>query len=149
MNISRFLLPLLAAVLLAGCATPQQKIEKRKQEKYSAYASLSPEQKAAVDKGEIVRDMPMDAVFMAWGKPNQVLTSGSEAGTFVTWVYMNVYLQSYLVGGGWGYSGWCYGPYGYYGGPYIDYYPVNYVSAEVIFQNGLVKSWRTLPRPGY
>lgn len=150
MSIHRFLLLILAAGFLAGCATPQQKIERRRQEKSNAYASLSADQKAAVDKGQIAPGMPMDAVYIAWGKPSQVVSSGSDAGTFVTWLYLNVYLQSYFVGGGWGYPPFCYGPYGYfYGGPYIDYYPVNYVSAEVVFQDGVVKSWRTLPRPGY
>jgi hypothetical protein len=149
MTTYRLLLLLLATGFLAGCATPQQKMEKRKQEKYTAYASLPADQKAAVDKGQITPGMPMDAAYIAWGKPDQVVTSGSDAGTFVTWLYLNVYLQSYFVGGGWGYGGLCYGPYGYYAGPYIDYYPVSYVSAEVVFHDGVVKSWRTLPRPGY
>jgi hypothetical protein len=142
-----FLVLLISASLPTGCATPQQKIDKRKQEKYSAYAALPPDQKTAVDKGQINSGMPMDAVYIAWGKPSQVVTSGSQAGTFVTWVYLNVYLQSYFVGGGWGYGPFCYGP--YFAGPYIDYYPVNYVSAEVVFHDGVVQSWRTLPRPGY
>jgi hypothetical protein len=32
---------------------------------------------------------------------------------------------------------------------YQDYVPVGYVKAEVIFEKGVVRQWRTLPSPGY
>jgi hypothetical protein len=139
---------LVAISALSGCATSQQKFERRKQEKYSTYSSLTPEQRAAVDQRRIEVGLPMDAVYIAFGKPDQVINSGSEAGTFTTWLYLGVYLQSYLTSG-WGgyYGGFSAGPYGgFYAAPAISYYPINYVSAEVKFQNGAVTSWRTSPK---
>jgi len=144
-NLRRSLILLIAALLLGGCATSQQKLERRKQENYSTYSSLTAEQRSLVDQGQIATGFPMDAVFIAWGKPDQVVNSGTEAGTFTTWIYLGVYLQSYFTSG-MAYGAYCNGPYGFYGGPRIDYYPVNYVSAEVRFQKGLVTSWQASPR---
>jgi hypothetical protein len=108
---------------------------------------LSAEQRADVDVGQITVGMPMDAVYIAWGKPNQVVTGGTINGTFVNWVYLGVYLQSYYVGPGWyGVPACGVRPGWYYPGPYIDYYPVNYVRAQVTFENGVVKFWRAQPR---
>lgn len=142
---NRFLVLSLAALVLGGCATSQQKLERRKQEKSGAYSSLTAEQRTLVDQGQIATGLPMDAVYIAWGKPDQLVNSGTEAGTFTTWIYLGVYLQSYLTSG-MAYGPYSNGPYGFYAGPRIDYYPVNYVSAEVRFQKGLVTSWQASPR---
>ncbi len=137
---------LLTALLLTGCATTST-VEKRKQERYAVYTALSPEFRAAVDQGQIKVGMPMDAVYIAWGKPAQVLQSASEQGSTTTWVYHGTQYQEYNY--------WTYHTYGgrgrYWGQPYLgtDYYPSQYISAEVIFENGVVKAWRTLPAPGY
>jgi hypothetical protein len=138
---------LLGAVLvgLSGCATSS--VDSRKQERYGAYSGLNPEQKSAVDRGEIKVGMTMDAVYIAWGKPSQVVASETAAGTTIRWLYPGTYLQ--------GYSHWTYpghfGPYHrYYFGPTLshDYMVLNYVKAEVVFEGGVVKEWRTLPSPG-
>ena len=148
MNIAKSLL-LTAAVgasFLTGCATPQQKLEARKKEKYSAYSALPAEQRVEVDKGQIGVGMPMDAVYIAWGKPDQVVTGATTGGSFATWTYLGVYLQSYFVGPGWyGAPACTVRPYYYHPGPYIDYYPVAYPRSEVTFENGEVKFWRTQP----
>jgi len=141
---------LVGSVLLSGCATST--IETRKQERYGSYSELPAEQKAAVDSGRIKVGMNMDAVYIAWGKPAEVLHSESSAGTLVTWLYRGSYLQPYrywthhcYYGGGYYYGR------GYYGAPYLayDYYPQSYVSAEVIFADSVVREWRSLPTPGY
>jgi hypothetical protein len=141
-----------AALGLIGCATSN--VDSRKKERLSAYSNLAPEHKAAVDAGQIKLGMTMDAVYIAWGKPSQVVTAESSRGATVTWLYSGSYLQPYTT---WGYSGYHgYGPYDrYYGaggypGPFLyhDYLPVNYLRAEVVFENGVVKEWRTLPSPG-
>src|SRR2546426_160484 len=67
----------LAGALLSGCATST--IESRKKERYNAYTELSAEQRSAVDAGQIKVGMPKDAVYIAWGKPHQVLVSESSA----------------------------------------------------------------------
>lgn len=144
MAMKRFFILGLAAVLLTGCAST---IESRKKERYNSYSELSPEQRATVDAGQIKVGMTKDAVYIAWGKPQQVLTSESQAGRNEVWVYLGSYLQSY---GYWGFRPF-YGPYGYYQGPYFyhDYLPVAYAKAEVIFEKDVVKQWRTLPQPYY
>lgn len=136
----------LAALLSAGCATST--VESRKQERASAYAALPAEMKALVDSGQIRRGMNMDAVYIAWGKPAQVLQQEDQHGASTIWLYEGgwweesrywtyrqvvgrgdqVYLERYLES---------------------DYQPRSYVSAEIVFIKGVVNSWRTLPQPTY
>jgi hypothetical protein len=141
------MLLLLASLLLGGCAST---IESRRKERTSAYASLDPEFRALVDQGRIKVGMPMDAVYIAWGKPSQIIQSESSGGQTVTWLYHGTYLQEYRY---WSYSPWAYHgyyPY-YYSSPMLDYdyIPHHYVRAEVTFEDGLVKQWRTLPQGRY
>jgi hypothetical protein len=131
--------------MLCGCASPAKKFEARKQERYEAYAALSPEMKAIVDKGEIKVGMTEDAVYIAWGPPAQTLKGESGGAATTTWLYAGIYMQEYRY--------WSYRPYWgrYYHSysPYLeyDYYPRGYTRAEVVFENGVVKQWRSLPRP--
>lgn len=91
-----------------------------------------------VDEGRIAYGMDTNAVYIAWGKPDEVLQSGDERGVTATWVYRGAFLEEtrYWVGRRY---------------PHLahDYEPRSYVSAEIVFSNGQVKSWRTLPRPAY
>lgn len=137
----------LAALLLGGCATTGT-VESRKQERYNAYAELTPEHKSTVDLGQIKVGMNMDAVYIAWGKPSQILAGESSQGSTLTWLYYGTYYEWHHY---WSYHSYCYGPYGYYGAPYFgyDYYPRSYIRAEVHFQQGLVREWRSLPAPRY
>ncbi len=123
---------LLVGLLLAGCATTQT-VESRKQERYAAYQALSPELKAAVDQGQVKSGMSMDAVYIAWGKPSQVVSGGNAAGETTTWIYQGGYVQETRF---WGYSRLHYA-----------YTPLTYVRAQVIFVNGLAKEWQTFPEP--
>ena len=134
-----------ACLLITGCATST--IETRKQERYNVYSELPPDQKAAVDSGQIKVGMSMDAVYVAWGKPSQIVSGESSSGSTVTWLYHGTYLQEYRY---WTYQNYCYGR-GYYAAPSLafDYYPRSYVSAEVVFAEGKVKEWRSLPQPRY
>ena len=142
-----FILPLLLVFVLAGCTTTST-IEKRRQERAAAYDILPPETKNLVDQGQLKVGMPQEAVYIAWGKPSQILTGQGPNGlNTVTWLYMGTALDEYRY--------WNYRPSYYYQGHGYptaslehDYYPRPYVSAEVNFENGLVKAWRTLPRPG-
>lgn len=136
----------LLLVLLTGCAATST-IESRRQERLGTYTTLTPEQKAAVDAGQIKVGMPADAVYIAWGPPSQILTGESSQGSIVTWLYQGTYLEEHRY--------WTYHHYGYHGRYYAsphlayDYYPRSFLSAEVKFEGGLVKEWRSLPRPGY
>ena len=147
----------LLAALVGGCATtPKSTIETRKTERTSAYAALTPEQRALVDQGHIKIGMPEDAVFIAWGQPSQVQSSETAAGPVTTWIYTGTGYQEQ--------HRWNYSRYGggyYYGGGrrgygYVqplptleyDYIPYRYTAAEVVFEKGLVKSWKhTSPPP--
>jgi len=149
-----FGLMLLLAVFASGCAT-KSTVETRKAERASAYAALAPEERALVDQGHIKIGMPEDAVFIAWGHPSQVQKSETAAGPVTAWIYTGTGYQEHRR---WNYNR--YG-YGYYGGghrgygyvpplPTLDYeyIPYRYTAAEVVFEKGVVKSWKhTSPPP--
>jgi len=147
---TRFAFVALALVLLvlfvAGCAT--NTVETRKRERPAAYDALTPEMKTLVDMGQIKVGMPMDAVYIAWGKPTQVSTGQSPDGkNITTWIYSGTAWQEYRY---WSYRHYYYGRHGAgYAAPTIDYdyIPYSYTAAEVTFQDGVVKSWRNLSPP--
>jgi len=145
----RVTLLLLAAAFLTGCAST---IEDRRKERLAAYSALPPETQSLVDHGQIKVGMSKDAVYIAWGKPDQTLQSESDQDRIETWVYHGSTLRPYHYWD-YGYHGWgpYYGYYNYSPLPYLetDYYPVYYVSGEVNFQNDRVASWRNLPRAPY
>ena len=139
------LLILFAGLLLTGCATTS--ISSRKQQRLGSYNTLPAEPRLAVDTGQIKVGMSEDAVYIALGKPTQIIRGESSAGPTVTWLYLGTYFEEYR---GWSY----YGHYHSYRGrsytaPYMtyDYAPRNYVRTEVRFDAGVVKEWRSLPGP--
>ena len=127
----------LAGWLLSGCATTNT-IESRKRERATAYAALSTEDKALVDGGQIRRGMNEDVVYIAWGKPAQVLQQEDPQGRATIWLYEGGWLEETRYWAGWR-----------YGRLMHDYQPRTYVRAEIVFVNGVVNSWRTLPQPVY
>lgn len=132
------------SLLLVGCATSKNTFEKRRDERLAAYTALSPEFKAAVDQGQIKVGMTEDAVYIAWGPPAEILKSANEKGEITRWLYYGSYMQEYRY--------WTGSRYGR-GFPSAqlehDYIPRDYVSAEVIFSGGVVKSWSMRPKPTY
>jgi hypothetical protein len=138
------LLFLALAIFTAGCATST--VDKRKQERASVYSGLAPELQSLVDQGQIQIGMPMDAVYIAWGKPSQVANGqASNGNATTTWVYTGTTWREHRY---WNYRRSYGNRYGY---PEMyldyDYIPSSYVSAEVVFENGLVKSWRNISQP--
>ncbi len=140
---AKFIFLLSVAMIFAGCATST--VEKRRTEKLSSYANLPPEFQALVDKGQIKVGMPSDAVYIAWGAPAQVLSGENEQGATTTWLYQGTQLEEHRY--------WNYREVNSGNRVFLeryldfDYQARAYVSAEIIFVNGLVKSWRTLARP--
>lgn len=128
---------LLTSLLLTGCATTTT-IESRKTERAAAYAALSPEFKTLVDDGQIRKGMTEDAVYIAWGKPAQILQQENQQGPATIWLYEGGWMEEtrYWTGRR---------------NPRLehDYQPRAYVRAEIVFVNGKVESWRTLPQPVY
>lgn len=111
-----------------------------------AYASLPPETRAMVDQGQIRVGMNEDAVYIAWGKPSEVLQREDGKGLRTIWHYYGATLQEHRY---WNYRD-VPGSNGHrFLERYLDteYDPRSYVRAEITFQNGVVKEWRTLPTP--
>jgi hypothetical protein len=140
---------LIICLLFAGCAT-KSTVETRRQERLSAYDALPADQKAMVDAGQIRIGMPSDAVYIAWGKPSEILESEDpQQGHLVFWRYFGSWLQENRY---WAYREVNRGP---RGGIYVeryltsDYSPRDYVRSEIVLKDGKVISWRTLPRPAY
>jgi hypothetical protein len=146
-------LSVLAAVLvcLVGCATPAatdpKLIAKRRTERAAAYANLSEDHRAQVDAGQIKVGMDEDAVYIAWGPAAQVLRSGDASGERVTWLFQNSTTDEYLF--------WRYREVPRKDGTVFlerfldrDYNFRDYVSAELVFTDGKLLSWRMLPKPG-
>lgn len=133
----------LSVLLFAACSTTNT-FEKRRTERYPAYTALAPEFKTLVDQGQIKVGMSEDAVYIAWGPPAEILKSETEQGAITKWLYYGTYLeeQRYWTGSRGGYGR---------GFPSerleFDYIPRDYVSAEIVFSNGVVKSWTMRPRP--
>src|SRR3954471_15818548 len=151
MNANRHFLvraPLFIFLLfLAGCAT-KSTVQTRKLERAGAYEALPADQKAMVDAGQIRVGMSADAVYIAWGKPAEILESEDpQQGHLVFWRYYGSTLQENRY---WAYREVNRGP---RGGIYLeryltsDYSPRDYVRSEIVLKDGKVISWRTLPRP--
>src|SRR5882672_11296954 len=83
--VARLSLILMLGLLACGCATTT--VETRKQERSGSYSQLTPEFKSLIDQGRIKVGMPMDSVYIAWGKPSQVLEGESSEGRQTTWLY--------------------------------------------------------------
>lgn len=132
-----------SALVLTGCKSST--VETRRVERQSAYSALAPDQRELVDKGQIKVGMTEDAVYIAWGKPAQVVTSEDAQGRTTTWLYHGSWLEENRY--------WSYREVSRDGRLYLeryldrDYNSRDYISSEIIFQNGTVVRWRTLPRP--
>jgi hypothetical protein len=144
--VNHTLLLIAMVALLAGCAgTPT--IEQRRTERAAAYASLSADDKALVDAGQIRIGMPEDAVFIAWGQPDEVTDSEDQQGRQRQWIYRGFYFKENRY--------WTFreapslagqrGVFERYLQTDLD--SRSYISAQITFKDGKVTSWRTLPKP--
>ncbi len=136
---------LVMALAISGCAT-RPTVESRRAERAAAYNALSPEHRELVDAGQIKVGMNEDAVFIAWGQPAQKLQSEDASGHVTTWLYQGTTTDEFV--------GWRFyevpGPNGSYLTRRVDrdFSVREYVSAELIFREGSLLSWRTLAKPG-
>ncbi|MBO7391518.1 MAG: hypothetical protein J6U77_03365 [Verrucomicrobia bacterium] len=144
MNLKSVTVLLCCGVILCGCASST--IEKRRAERITAYETLSPEYQQLVDAGEIKTGMPKDAVYIAWGKPDDITYSEDSHGKLETWLYYGRYMKEYRY---WNYRAINRGD----GEEYLvrhlesDYNPESFLKAELIFSRGKLISWRTYPTP--
>src|SRR5215468_2806192 len=119
------------ALVLVSCASTQTRISQNPQ----MYQRLSARDQALVSQGQIRRGMTMDAVWLAWGTPDQKVPGPMRDSE--TWVYLR-----YDTPPSYG------GPY-YYGPFDWSYIPPKfpYPSKGVTFANGRVVFFRHLPSP--
>ena len=72
------------AMMLGACATPGGRISQHPE----IYQSLSPRDQALVNQGQIRSGMSMDAVWLAWGTPDQKIPASVRGRPAETWVYL-------------------------------------------------------------
>jgi hypothetical protein len=122
-----------AALLLTSCGTTGQRISQHPE----IYQHLSPKDQTLVSQGQIRPGMTMDAVWLAWGTPEQQIPGDAHGRPTDTWVYLR-----YETPPSYG------GPY-YYGPFDWSYIPPKfpYPSKGVTFANGRVVFFRHLPSP--
>jgi hypothetical protein len=127
-----------AGFLLTGCSTIESRIEKNR----AAFDRLPALQQTLVKRGEIREGLNEDAVYLAWGKPDDI-THGSEGGRrFDVWIYYR-YRQDTI-------DDYEYVPRRY--GRHIGFdsvYRPRYVTRasldrRVVFERGKVVAWETV-----
>jgi len=100
------------ALFLGGCATPEKRISQNP----DLYHSLPARQQQLVAQGQIVPGMSRNAVWLAWGGPEQKVNGYARGNTTETWVYLTT--TTYPYGYGWGGPGYGWGGPGWgWGGP--------------------------------
>ena len=158
-----------AALVLAGCSTTETRISEHPE----IFQSLSPKDQALVSRGQIRTGMSPDAVYLAWGSPDQRAAGAMRGNATETWIYTTTTSYGYggYYGGGpfWGrpYGPWGWGGFGYsgvirsrhgrrfvfFGDPFYDpffysYIPtVTYPYKTVTYSNGRVMSFQYLVAP--
>jgi hypothetical protein len=141
---ARYLTLWLLVGLMMGCATST--IEKRRAERPDAYGRLTADHRALVDKGDIAVGMGEDAVYIAWGKPDQVLRRGDKGGESSRWLYEGTTADTHYY--------WVAQPVRLKNGrtvldrrlvPRTEFR--DYVSAELEFRGGVLEKWEMMPRP--
>ena len=120
-------------VIWTGCATTQTRISQHPE----MYQRLSPRDQALVSQGQIRQGMTMDAVWLAWGKPDQTIPDNVGDRPTESWIYLR-----YETPPSYG------GPY-YYGPFDWSYIPPKFIYASkgVTFSNGRVVFFQYLPTP--
>jgi hypothetical protein len=156
-----------AVTLLAcGCST----VESRISEHPDLYHSLSARQQQLVANGQIAPGMPRDAVYLAWGTPDQRVEGAMRGQMTETWIYVQYTSYPYGYGYGYGYPyryGWGGGfggvivrrhhhgrSFAFVGDPFYDPFYYSYIPPSipypyrtVTFANGRVVSFQSLVGP--
>jgi hypothetical protein len=122
-----------AALILVGCATTESRISQNPE----MYQHLSARDQALVNQGQIRKGMTMEAVWLAWGTPDQKIPDNMGDRPTETWLYLR-----YQTPPSYG------GPYSY--GPFDwSYIPPKfpYASKGATFSNGRVVFFQYVPPP--
>jgi len=154
-----------SAFLFNGCSTTETRISDHPE----IFQTLSPNDQALVKAGKIREGMSQNAVWVAWGTPDQKATGVARGKPVETWIYNDYYYANSPYP-------YPYGPFGYggyFGGgvvfhrhghhrfavigdPFFDpfyysYIPprVAYPSKTVTFSGGRVVSIQVMTQPRY
>ncbi len=100
-----------SALLITGCSTVSSRIDENR----AAFERLSPADRALVSQGNIRGGMSQDAVYIAWGRPQQKAVGAVRNTPTETWLYV-VTTAVPPYGYGYGYAGFGPGYGGFYGG---------------------------------
>ena len=154
----------LGLLVFGACSTPETRISERP----DVYRSLSSTDQALVSQGKIREGMSRDAVYIAWGAPNQRAAGRNRGNSVETWIYYNTTTDYHPGGFGYGLG---YGGYGgyvgsavhrhrggrlhrhYYYDPFYDPFfwsrnrLISYPERTVSFQGGRVIAYQLLPAP--
>ena len=136
----------LTALILAGCTTSST-TESRIAHRPELFQALPESHRTAVHRGEVREGMSKDAVYLAWGRADEVVKSSRKGRATETWRYLGTRTVSragFGVGLGYGYGfsryGSCYGYDPFFHSTH-NYEYREYVAAQVEFENGKVVSW--------
>jgi hypothetical protein len=147
-----------STLFLTSCATTESRISQHPEK----YQRLSPSDQALVTEGRIRNGMSQDAVYLAWGGPDQRIEGRVQGKPSDTWIYVGTSYYPYPYGWGpafnhgygFGYLGHHRSPYhryGYHGfyEPFFDAYrpSIYYPERTVSFQNGRVVAYQFLNSP--
>lgn len=90
MNIPHtLLLALAAALLVAGCATQRELIERRIGEKTPFFAALAPEAQQRLRDGKLAAGDSRDAAWIIYGEPDRVFQKVTGTSTNDVWSYVS------------------------------------------------------------
>lgn len=137
-----------AFALLCGACASRPASEKRFERNPEIISKLSSRERELVRRGEVAEGMSRDAVFIAWGRPDDVRTGSREGRERERWTYFSRsggHSTSIGISTG-GYGGLHTGV-GYHYGPVVGfgndpYYPQR-VLRSVEFVNDRVTSWES------
>ncbi|MCB1232548.1 MAG: hypothetical protein KDN19_20035 [Verrucomicrobiae bacterium] len=141
---NRFLAVLASGILLSGCTTVTSP-ENRVANEPELFEALPEKHRELVRQGRVAEGMSKDAVYLAWGRPQETKESSRNGVTRQAWVYYGTEsIPVQTVGIGVGFGDACYGR-RYGGGPFYDFgYEFahrDYVAAKVEFESGRVVYW--------
>lgn len=155
-----------SAIILTSCATTESRIS----EHPDIFNSLSPNDRALVSQGKIRSGMSENAVWLAWGSPEQKAVGNMRGKPTETWIYVQSttapYGSAHYPYYGYGYPHGGFGAVGvvrhrghgrafvFFGDPFYDpfyysYIPptISYPYKTVTFENGRVMSFQYLVPP--
>ena len=124
---------IVAALIFSGCATTETRISQHPE----LYQRLSASDQALVSQGQIRAGMTMDAVWLAWGTPDQKIPDNMSSRPTETWLYLRYQTPP------------SYGAPYYYGPFDWSYIPPKfpYASKGATFSKGRVIFFQYVPPP--